>query len=234
MKRVVLIVIAVSGLSCGHHATAQVVQLPTFNFFGISTTVSVPDSGAGFVGGNSTSSMGRFERGLPMFGHAPIAGRTFGGRAIAGRTQASGVSVSATIHDFETMDEALLGNGSAIVRQPLPLSSPPLAGHGLGRREGARVAATPTLADSAGRRSVAELRRQQASISAAALDEGRGDYDRARVLLAEGKIGTARVYMQRALKRADPALRVEIDSELRRLHLAGRVAGADSRAAIER
>jgi hypothetical protein len=52
--------------------------------------------------------------------------------------------------------------------------------------------------------------------------------------LAEGKIGTARVYMQRALKRADPALRVEIDSELRRLHLAGRVAGADSRAAIER
>ena len=58
---------AVVVLTHAELAVAQVVQLPTFNFFGISTTVSVPDSGAGFVGGNSISSIA---------GRAPVSSLT--------------------------------------------------------------------------------------------------------------------------------------------------------------
>ena len=36
------------------------VQLPTFNFFTISTSVEVPDSGEAFLGGNSSSSDRQF------------------------------------------------------------------------------------------------------------------------------------------------------------------------------
>jgi hypothetical protein len=233
MERVVFMV-AVSLAFAARGATAQVVQLPTFNFFGISTTVSVPDSGAGFVGGNSISSMGRFERGLPVFGHVPIGGRPFGSRAIAGRAQASSVSVSATIHDFDAMDEALLGGGLA-TRPLAPLSAPRAsAGKGAAGGSAAGRTASPIIADPAGRVSVAELRRQQASRQATATDDGRSDLERARVLLAEDKTGAARVYLQRARKRADLALRSEIDVELRKLQLGRTLAGVDARAAVER
>src|SRR5687768_6411093 len=93
-------------------AQGTVVQLPTFNFFGISTTVSVPDSGAGYLGGVSSSASRRVERGFPIVGR----GRPFGNRAIARSTQAGGVSVRAQIHDFEAMEESLLGQADALAR----------------------------------------------------------------------------------------------------------------------
>jgi hypothetical protein len=46
-------------LFCGTAAQAQTVQLPTFNFFTVRTTVSVPDSGGAYLGGVNRSAMGQ-------------------------------------------------------------------------------------------------------------------------------------------------------------------------------
>jgi hypothetical protein len=219
-----LIVVAV--LEAGR-ANAQVVQLPTFNSFGISTTVSVPDSGGAYLGGNSSSSMSRLERGLPGFGRMPFAGRQFGDRAIAGRSMTSGVSVSATIHDFEAMDEAVLEQGRTMTAQPMPLSrSPVLDNRSRGSANVARPALGRTALDQAGRASVADLRRQQSTAQSTVASEARQDYERGLALLAEGKTGTARIYFQRAVKRADPQLRAEVAAALRNLPSSGPLASA--------
>jgi hypothetical protein len=180
-------------------ARAQVVQLPTFQFFGISTTVSVPDSGAGFVGGTSSSSMSGFDHGFPGLGQFPVAGRPFGDRAIASHTQSSGVSVSAYIHDFEAMDQALLGEGA-------PLTVLRSGASGTPRAKDLR----PMAGDIAGRMSVAEIHRQGTGQATKTQSSARRDFDRARALLAEGKTGVARAYLQHAVRTADPKLRAEI------------------------
>jgi hypothetical protein len=173
-------------------AAAQVVHLPTFQFFGINTTVSVPDRGAAYLGGVSRSSSGRTGRGLPLVSRMPFAGRPFGNRAAAVSSQASGVSVSAYIHDFESMDQQLL-------RQSQPHAS---------REQPARPA------DIAGRTSIRELERQhsahEAIRNATAQAQARADYERATTLVKQGKAGAAKVYLQRAAKQADAALRAKI------------------------
>jgi hypothetical protein len=77
----------------------SVVQLPTFEFFTFSGSVLVPDSGAGFLGGNKTSAMGSSRRGW---------NRSFG--IVQGNTQAT---VHAHIIDLSEMDEQLLGGTPA-------------------------------------------------------------------------------------------------------------------------
>jgi len=190
MRRTFLVLIGMllAGLTSG--SQAQVVQLPTFRFFGISTTVSVPDSGGAYLGGVSRSSRGGAERRLPRLSRAPVAGRPFGNRAVAGATQTGGMSVHASIHDFEVMDKALIGEASA--------------GH----------LATDSIRSSrsASETSVAAIRQQHSARQIATAAEARRDYDRGRQLLAAGKNGAAKVYLQRAAKRADRQLRAEIES----------------------
>jgi len=80
---------------------ATTVQLPTFNFFTISTTVLVPDRGAAYLGG---------------IGRGGAASRTNGGPGFANRAGGSGVgvggiSINAHVHDFAAMEEALRAEG---------------------------------------------------------------------------------------------------------------------------
>ncbi|MEX2142325.1 MAG: hypothetical protein WD894_23855 [Pirellulales bacterium] len=175
-------------------ASAQVVQLPSFRVFSLSTTVSVPDRGSAYLGGISSSSTGRRERGLPGLSHVPFAGRPFGNRTIAGHTRTSGVSVGAYIHDFEAMDEDLLRQASPVARRSLPATNSP---------------------DVAGRTSIVELRRQDAARQRAELGEARQDFERARVLLTQGRTGMAKYYFQRAAKGGDAELRAKISHALR-------------------
>jgi hypothetical protein len=78
------------------------VQLPTFSFFTISTTVLVPDSGGTFLGGvNSGAGVGR-QNGAPG-----LAGSRAGGSGV----NAGGISVGAQIHDLREMDRQLLAGG---------------------------------------------------------------------------------------------------------------------------
>jgi hypothetical protein len=194
-------------------AYAQVVQLPTFRVFSMSTTVSVPDRGSAYLGGVSSSSMGRRERGLPGLGHVPFAGRSFGNRAIAGHTRTSGVSVNAYIHDFDAMEEDLLRQASPLARRSLPATH---------------------SSDVAGRSSIAEIRRQQAAHQQAELIEARQDYERGRELLAQDRTGMAKVYFQRAAKRGDARLRAEIAATLRTQLSAGPLAQTANRTAAPR
>jgi general secretion pathway protein D len=63
------------------------VQLPTFNFTTVSTTVSVPDGGTVLLGGIKRLSEGRNERGLPMLSQLPYINRLFKNVGIGRDTQ---------------------------------------------------------------------------------------------------------------------------------------------------
>jgi hypothetical protein len=175
-------------------ARAQVVQLPTFRVFSMSTTVSVPDRGSAYLGGISGSSWRRRERGVPGLGHVPFAGRAFGNRAIAGQTRSSGVSVSAYIHDFEAMEEDLLRQADPVVR---------------------RATAAAPSPDIVGRSSIAELRRKAAIEDRAVQVAAEQDFERGRELLSQGRNNVAKVYFQRAAKGGNAELRAKIAAILR-------------------
>ena len=78
----------------------SVVQLPTFHFFSVSTSVSVPDGGDAFLGGVGTVSSARTERGIPGF-----IGQPFTNIATGSTIGAASASVHAEIHDFEALDQ---------------------------------------------------------------------------------------------------------------------------------
>lgn len=210
--------IAVVSLLFTGSIQAQVIQLPTFRFFGLSTTVSVPDRGSAYLGGVSRSAMSRSENGVPIVGHVPFAGRAFGNRAIAGRTETSGASVSAYIHDFEAMEEELLGQAAVVARPARPARQPGAANVNIARAAEPLSRPLPRAlrSDAAGRASVAELRRQQAIQQQAAQTTSRQaasqDIARARELAAAGNAGLAQVYLRRAAKQADPELRAEVSA----------------------
>jgi hypothetical protein len=77
---------------------ATTVQLPTFNFFTISTTVMVPDRGGTYLGGIGRAGGASGQNGALGLGHRS-GGSTVG---------ASGMSVGVQIHDLAAMDKALL------------------------------------------------------------------------------------------------------------------------------
>src|SRR5208337_775570 len=79
------------------------VQLPTFSFATVGTTVMVPDQGSAFLGGIDRSSAGRNEFGVPG-----ITLPGFQNRSIGQTQSATSFRVTATIHDFDAMDQALL------------------------------------------------------------------------------------------------------------------------------
>ena len=83
------------------------VQLPTFSFASVGTTVMVPDGGAAFLGRHQ-SRVGRPQR-VRRAGD-PFPG--FQNRGIGQDRSASSFWVTATIHDFDAMDQALLNTPS--------------------------------------------------------------------------------------------------------------------------
>ena len=52
-------------------------QLPTFAFITVTTTVSVPDGGTVLLGGIKRLSEGRNERGVPLLSKMPYVNRLF-------------------------------------------------------------------------------------------------------------------------------------------------------------
>ena len=170
---------------------AQTLQLPTFRYFAIETSVLVPDRGGAALGGVGRSSSGSSQFGP---GRAP---RAFGGAGGAG-----GLRVSAFVHDFEMLDQAVLAKAAQL------------------RDDAAREkAAKEKLALPAGRaadplKSVAEIRRRQAADSNSERDETGGYLERARAAVAAGKPSVARVYFQMAERRASAPLKAQIRAEL--------------------
>jgi hypothetical protein len=200
-----------------------VVQLPTFNFFTVATTVEVPDSGGGSLGGIGTADSVRIDRGIPGLGFRPFTNTDFGLARGGGN-----VSVQAEIQDLDAMDHALLGNGASsqeeIALRKLPLVLRPAAGE-------AQRRSSPLAADSAGSQSIAEMRRQQSEADSAAQQseqrEAQRLFDQASELQAAGKPGVAKVYYRMAARRATGSLRDRAIAALRELSSSTPAVSAD-------
>ena len=189
------------------HALAQgvTVQQPTFSFSSTSTTVLVPDQGSTLMGGISRAESGRIETGVPMLPFRPFRNQSIGQTRNAANT-----FVTATIHDFDAMDQALLNSPStgALTSSPRLRGDSPaaIAGRTLQPRTGnlagqwqpkpaGEAAATPgmNLAAEQQRRAVQQETR---------IEEAAKFFERAQQAEADGKPKVARIYYQMAARRA--------------------------------
>ncbi len=83
-------------------------QLPTFSFVTVSTTVSVPDGGTVLLGGIKRLSEGRNEFGVPILNKVPYINRLFRNVGIGRETQSLMMMVTPRIIIKEE-EEQLLG-----------------------------------------------------------------------------------------------------------------------------
>jgi len=84
------------------------VQLPSFAFVTVSTTVSVPDGGTVLLGGVKRLSEGRNEFGVPLLSKIPYLSRLFRNVGIGRETQSLMMMVTPRII-IQEEEEALLG-----------------------------------------------------------------------------------------------------------------------------
>ena len=186
------------------------VQLPTVSAFTVNTTVSVPDRGSALLGGIGRAASGRNEFGMPL---API--RPFRNSAIGHEVGASSMRVTATIHDFEAMDEYLLsgggGSGGAV---------PPLGAAAMGKmvlpRNGQigqswQVALPPSAEPNAfaDRRNDAPLAAERSKA-----DEAADFFARGQQAEAEGKFNVAKICYQYVARRGNGPLKEQAVARL--------------------
>ena len=176
---------------------AVTVQLPTFSFFTVSTTVLVPDRGGAAMGG-----IGRSSLGANQFGPAPLPAGT---RSIGAERQAQNLQVFVHVHDFKALEQAM---GTAGVG----------GGQGLGiaTGEGSPLSSGP-VEDVAGRRSVADWRRIRAAESVAEQREALELVERGLAAAEAGNQAAAKIYLRMAYRRANSQLRPQILSEIQNL-----------------
>jgi general secretion pathway protein D len=84
------------------------VQLPTFSFTTVSTTVSVPDGGTVLLGGIKRLREGRNEAGVPMLSKLPYVNRLFKNVGIGRETQSLMLMVTPRII-IQEEEESKLG-----------------------------------------------------------------------------------------------------------------------------
>jgi hypothetical protein len=150
---------------------AQTVQLPSYHYFSVQTSVLVPDRGIVSLGGVNRSASGQNQFGAPGLR---------GNRATGAAAQASGLSISAQIHDFEAMDQALLEQAAAMRK----------SSHG-SRDFTQRTFDPPPIQ--------ANEPSQQKRTPA---EDAKTLFARGDAASREGKLGAARVYYQMAARRA--------------------------------
>ena len=83
------------------------VQLPTFEFTTVTTTVSVPDGGTVLLGGIKRLREGRNERGVPLLSKVPYINRLFKNVGIGRETQSLMMMVTPRIIIQEEEEEKL-------------------------------------------------------------------------------------------------------------------------------
>jgi len=207
---------------------ATSVQLPTFSFFSTSTTVSVPDRGSAYLGGVKRASSGRTESGMPL---APF--RPFRNNSIGGDRSASHQHVSVWIHDFEEMEEVLLGQpaGGTAARPQASRSALASMGQSLQPRDpnAGAIWQSPLAAPDAEAtaRSVEEERARRSQKQQTRLAEADDFFQRAQAAEAAGKPTVAKIYYQMAARRATGELKEQVLARLEAIGVAqtaGRIA----------
>jgi Flp pilus assembly secretin CpaC len=86
----------------------QTVQLPTYRVYSTNSTVSVPDGGTAYLGGNTTVRSGSNGAAVPILGRIPGVGRAFQNRAYGNDVTTNRTWVTARILDHREWDEATL------------------------------------------------------------------------------------------------------------------------------
>jgi hypothetical protein len=169
------------------------VQLPTFSYFAVATTVVVPDSGGAYSAAAWRARSGRNRVGPPF-------GRGQGG--MGQQALASGVHARAQIHDLSESDQSLRG--------------PAANGSPLGRLS-RQMAAAQAEAASSPLTSLKDIERQR-NVASDAQQAAAADFLR-RGLEAEaaGKTALAKTYYNIALRRATGELRHTIAAQLKQL-----------------
>ena len=187
------------------------VQLPTFSFFRLGTTVSVPDRGSVYLGGVNRASSGSREARVPLAPGGPFRNRASGGGA-----SASGMSASVYIHDFQAMDEALRGQPSGeetAARRKAPAG----VGH-----SGTAVPRPLAL-------SPAEAARQRPLVLVDSEQEAEDLYHLGVEAQSQGNPGAAKVFYEMASRRATGELRERVLARLREVSEASSAPSAAER-----
>lgn len=176
------------------------VQLPTLQNFSMSTTVVVPDRGSVHAGGISRSARMQTRRGTPLL---PLASASS-----AAVEAASGVTVSAWVHDLEAMDREILRQWKA--EQSASNS---------GGEDAKRPATTRTpIADAnpeAGRPRVSQIRRQIEAERKTKLQHGHRFFATADRLHRKGKLAAARTVYRNAYRYGDEQLQARVAARVR-------------------
>jgi hypothetical protein len=223
MRLLSLLAVVAAVLGAGTSAWAQgqgqpqvptTVQLPTFSFFTVQTTVSVPDSGGAYLGGIKRARDGSIVRGL-----GPLRNRAIGSERGAG-----GMSVHATIIDHAELDEALLAEAAAgrgKAADPATAKAELLSRH-MGRAEfGAAGGSSIPGASTSGRassdapaESVAAIRQQNSAAAEQRASEAAEYFIKAQTAEAEGKSALAKIYYQMVLRRDAGQLKQQAQARL--------------------
>ena len=205
-----------------YFSSAQTVQLPTFTFFGVSTTVSVPDNGAAFLGGINRASSGQNEFGVPGLAFPGLQSR-----AIGQDMSASNVWATVTIHDLDAMDQAILNSPSPTSLTgldtrgwnafsnlpPVPRSPFGPAIEAVNLTGNWHEDAPPVPAGS----KVAAEEKDREARRAVRSDEAESYFAQARQAETDGKPGVAKIYYQMAAKRASGDFKQQIQARLNSL-----------------
>ncbi len=92
-KTVLIAALLLALVSTDSSCSAQTVQLPVIQGFGVNSTVSVPDGGVIRLGGVNRSRTGSISRGVPGLSNLPGLNRGFRNRAIGRETGSSQATV---------------------------------------------------------------------------------------------------------------------------------------------
>lgn len=192
---------------------AQAVQLPTFRYFGVQTTVSVPDRGGVVLGGVNSAASGSTRRGFGPFAN----------RASGSSIGASTASVHATIIDHREWDEAVLAEAarrraesgdSLVLGSPAPLTPAQQRVASKADYLSQHVATRPASAPSTALEppptidSLAEVRARAAAREQAKLAEAESRLSAAIAAEEAGKLASARGHYEAAMRYGDENVRV--------------------------
>ena len=211
-------------------ASAQTLQLPTFNFNTVNTTVTAPDGGTIGLGGVMRASEGRVENGVPILGKLPYAGRLFNNRGIGRDVSSSFQSVTPRIIILEE-EEAKLGLPDYSSGAPIGgvLSAGGGRSYGQSTRE---LSAVEQRALSLSQHVSRHVQQEEDQVSlptgpsaeeirqrnAAAADQRASDavsfFEKGQAAEAAGKLNVAKIYYGMALKRASGDFQGEIQARL--------------------
>jgi hypothetical protein len=189
----IALLLAVQAPAFGQAQPATTVQLPTFRFFTVQTSVSVPDGGGAYLGGMKTARDSSLTRGFGPFRN----------RGIGSDRGAAGMSVHATIIDLKEMDDAILAEAAA-GRPGAAAFDPDAARAELLSRHVGKTFTSATTASSdpeplAG--SVAAIRAQNAAAAEARTAEAAQYFAKAQAAETEGKPAVAKYYYQMVARR---------------------------------